>query len=48
MGRQKGLFGKFRLNGKEEEIKMLLGKKVSKSSIAKIMDISRTTLFLLC
>ena len=45
LGRPKGLLGKSRLNGKEEEIKMLLGKKVSKSSIAKIMDISRTALF---
>ncbi len=36
LGRPKGL-GKSRLNGKEEEIKKLLGKGVSKSSIAKII-----------
>ncbi len=45
LGRPKGIFGKSRLNGKEEEIRKLLLKKVSKSSIAKIMDISRTALY---
>lgn len=43
LGRPKG-FGKLRLDGKEEEIKILLSKKIPKSSIAKIMDVSRTTL----
>ncbi|MCP4143438.1 MAG: recombinase family protein [Chloroflexi bacterium] len=44
IGRPKGTFSS-RLDGKETEIKMLLNKKVSKSSIAKIMDISRTALY---
>ena len=44
LGRPKGSLGKSRLDGKEEEIKMLLSKGVSKTSIAKIMDISRTAL----
>jgi len=45
LGRPKGSLGKSRMDGKEEEIKMLLQKGVSKSSIAKIMDVSRTALF---
>ncbi|MFH1428407.1 MAG: recombinase family protein [Candidatus Margulisiibacteriota bacterium] len=45
LGRPKGSIGKSRLDGREEEIKLLLGKKVSKSSIAKIMDISRPALY---
>jgi len=44
LGRPKGTLGKSRLNGKEEEIKLFLSKGVSKASIAKIMDISRTAL----
>lgn len=44
IGRPKGKIGKSRLDTKEEEIKLLLSKKVSKSSIAKIMDISRNAL----
>ncbi len=44
IGRPKGTFSS-RLDGKEAEIKTLLNKKVSKSSIAKIMDISRTALY---
>jgi len=44
LGRPKGSFGPSRLDGKEAEIKMLLGKEVSKSSIAKIMDVSRSAL----
>ena len=44
LGRPKGSLGKSRLDGKEGEIKMLLSKGVSKTSIAKIMDISRTAL----
>ena len=45
IGRPKGVLGKSKLDGKEEEIKMLLRKEVSKSSIAKIMDVSRTALY---
>ncbi len=44
LGRPKGSFGHSRLNGKEAEIRILLGKQVSKASIAKIMDVSRSTL----
>ncbi len=44
LGRPKGSLGKSRLDGKEGEIKMLVSKGVSKTSIAKIMDISRTAL----
>lgn len=44
LGRPKGSRGPSRLDGKEEEIRMLLGKKVSKASIAKIMDVSRSAL----
>jgi len=44
LGRPKGSHGSSRLDGKETEIKMLLGKKVSKASIAKIMDVSRSAL----
>ena len=43
-GRPKGSLGQSRLDGREAEIKMLLGKQVSKASIAKIMDVSRSTL----
>ena len=39
LGRPKGL-GKSRLDGKEEEIKELLKKRVSKASIAKIFEVS--------
>jgi DNA invertase Pin-like site-specific DNA recombinase len=44
LGRPKGSLGKSKLDGKEEEIISLLKKDVSKSSIAKIMDVSRNTL----
>jgi DNA invertase Pin-like site-specific DNA recombinase len=44
LGRPKGSRGPSRLDGKEAEIQMLLGKKVSKASIAKIMDVSRSAL----
>lgn len=44
IGRPKGSF-KSRLDGKEDEIRELLEKKVSKASIAKIMGISRTALY---
>lgn len=43
-GRPKGSHGQSRLDGKEAEIRVLLGKQVSKTSIAKIMDVSRSTL----
>lgn len=45
VGRPKGSFGKSKLDGKQEEIKKLLDKNVSKTSIAKIVDISRTALY---
>jgi DNA invertase Pin-like site-specific DNA recombinase len=45
LGRPKGAIGKSKLDGKEPEIKIFLQKKVSKASIAKIMDISRTALY---
>ena len=42
--RPKGVLGKSKLDGKEEEFRMLLGKEVSKASIAKIVSVSRTAL----
>jgi len=44
LGRPKGALGQSKLDGKETEIRHLLSKKVSKASIAKILDVSRTTL----
>jgi len=44
LGRPKGSHGASKLDGKEDEIKMLLSKKVSKASVAKILDVSRSTL----
>ena len=44
LGRPKGALGKSKLDGKEEDIRMLLGKEVSKASIAKILDVSRSAL----
>ena len=44
LGRPKGSLGKSKLDGKEEEIKKLLEKKVSKASIAKILEVSRSAL----
>ena len=44
LGRPKGALGKSKLDGKEEEIRMLLEKEVSKASIAKIVGVSRTAL----
>ncbi len=44
LGRPRGSLGKSKLDGKEEEIRMLLGKRVSKAAIARILDTSRTTL----
>ena len=44
LGCPKGTRRKSRLDGKEEEIRLLLTKVVSKASIAKIMGVSRTAL----
>ena len=44
LGRPKGSKGKSKLDGHEEIIKDYLNKKVSKSSIAKILNVSRTNL----
>ena len=44
LGRPKGSRGKSKLDGKEDEIQMLLGKAVSKASIAKIVDVAPNTL----
>jgi DNA invertase Pin-like site-specific DNA recombinase len=44
LGRPKGSLGKSKLDGKEEEIRLLLEKTVSKASIAKIVGVSRTAL----
>jgi predicted ArsR family transcriptional regulator len=38
------VLGKSKLDGKEEEIQLLLTKEVSLAAIAKIMGISRTAL----
>ncbi len=45
LGRPKGSLGKSKLDGKEREIKDLLDKKVSISSIAKIMSVSRNAVY---
>ena len=45
LGRPKGALGKSRLDGKEQDIRVLLGKEVSKASIAKILDVSRSALY---
>ena len=45
LGRPKGSLGKSKLDGKEEEIQILLGKGVSMASLARIMDVSRSTLY---
>jgi DNA invertase Pin-like site-specific DNA recombinase len=44
LGRPKGSLGKSKLDGKEEEIRLLVEKTVSKASIAKIVGVSRTAL----
>ena len=44
LGRPKGSVGTSKLDGKEEEIRILLGKQVSKASIAKIVGVSPTNL----
>ena len=45
LGRPKGKRGKTKLDGKEQVIRDLLNKNVSKSSIAKILVVSRTALY---
>lgn len=44
LGRPKGSLGRSKLEGREQEIQMLLAKGVSKASIAKITNVSRTNL----
>lgn len=44
LGRPKGSFSRSKLDGKEDEIRILLRKDVPLASIAKIMEISRTAL----
>jgi len=44
IGRPKGALSKSKLDGKQDEIQSLLRKNVSKASIARIMDVSQTTL----
>lgn len=44
LGRPKGALSKSKLDGKEGDIQSLLRKRVSKTSIARIMDVSPTTL----
>ena len=41
----KGTLGKSRLDDKEQDIRVLLGKNVSKASIAKILDVFRSALY---
>ena len=45
LGRPKGLLGVSRLNGKEDNIRRFLELGVSKTAIAKLTGISRTTLY---
>jgi DNA invertase Pin-like site-specific DNA recombinase len=45
LGRPQGRFGQSKLTGKEEEIQRLLALPVSKSSIAKITGVDRSTLY---
>ena len=45
LGRPKGALGSSKLDGKEPDIRGLLGKGVSKASIAKILDVSRSALY---
>lgn len=44
LGRPKGVLGKSRLDGREAEIKAMLAKRVSKASLARILDVSPPTL----
>ena len=45
LGRPKGVLGKSKLDGREDEIKQLLAKEVSKASIAKITGVHKATLY---
>ena len=45
LGRPKGLPGKSKLDGKENDLRELMGKGLSISSIAKLLDVSRNTLY---
>ena len=47
LGRPKGTIGKSKLDGREEEIKKLIKLKVSQTSIAKIMEVSRLLCWIL-
>lgn len=44
LGRKKGSLGKSKLDNRKEEIRNLLDKKLSKTSIAKLLDCDRSTL----
>ena len=44
LGQPKGSWGKSKLDGKEREIELLLRKQVSKTSIARVVEVSPTTL----
>ena len=44
IGRPKGILGKSKFDGNEDDIRLLLRKEVGITSIAKIMGVSRTTL----
>jgi DNA invertase Pin-like site-specific DNA recombinase len=45
LGRPQGALSKSKLDGKAEDIRSLLQKNVSKTSIARIMDVAQTTLY---
>jgi DNA invertase Pin-like site-specific DNA recombinase len=45
LGRPRGVLGKSKLDGREDEIKRLLTLEVSKASIAKITGVDRSTLY---
>jgi DNA invertase Pin-like site-specific DNA recombinase len=44
LGRPKGALGKSKLDGKQEQVQELMKHKVSKSAIARMLGVSRTTL----
>lgn len=44
LGRPKGSLGKSKLDGKQEQVQELMKHKVSKSAIARMLGVSRTTL----
>ena len=45
LGRPQGALGRSKLDGKKQDIRALLSKDVSKASIAKILDVSRSALY---